>query len=90
MPAQARTRHGWISVLRPIRPDTAIGPCRPASTLGEALAAVEAALWRDLPSIPLFQHVVVLVSGPDVDNVELGTLLAGPFANAPRWRHPPR
>jgi ABC-type transport system substrate-binding protein len=60
------------------------------STLGETLAATETALWRDLPSIPLFQHAVVLVSSPDVDNVEPGTLLTGPFANAPRWRHPPR
>jgi hypothetical protein len=57
-----------------------------ASTLSETLAATEAVLWRDLPAIPLFQHAVVLVSGRGVDAVQPGALLAGPFADAARWR----
>jgi len=61
-----------------------------ASTLGETLPAIEAALWLDLPSIPLFQHAVVLVTGPGLDRVEPGGLLTGPFAEAEHWRRTPR
>ncbi|MGH8571576.1 MAG: ABC transporter family substrate-binding protein, partial [Gammaproteobacteria bacterium] len=57
-----------------------------AATLGETLPATEAALWRDLPSVPLFQHAVVLVGGRGAATVRPGALLAGPFAEAARWR----
>jgi ABC-type transport system substrate-binding protein len=58
-----------------------------ASTLTEVLPATEAALWRDLPSIPLFQHAVVLVTTPTV-TITPGSLLAGPLAEARLWRAP--
>jgi ABC-type transport system substrate-binding protein len=61
-----------------------------AVTFGDTLAATEAALWHDLPCVPLFQHAVVLVSGPTVDTVRPGALLAGPFAGAAGWRRAPR
>lgn len=57
-----------------------------AASLGEVLAGTEAALWRDLPSVPLFQHAVVLVSGPAIATVRPGGLLAGPLAGAAGWR----
>lgn len=55
-----------------------------ASALADVLPATEAALWRDLPSVPLFQHAVVLVTSRAV-TIQPGSLLAGPFAGAPRW-----
>lgn len=61
-----------------------------ASPLGEALPAVEAVLWRDLPTVPLFQHATVLVTGRDVAGVAPGSLLSGPLASAPRWERSPR
>jgi len=61
-----------------------------ASPIGEALAATEAAVWLDLPSIPLYQHAVVMVTGRGVDAIEPGGLLAGMFANAPRWHRTAR
>jgi len=61
-----------------------------ASTVGESLAAAEATLWRDLPSVPLFQHAVVLVTGRGAGDIQPGGLLAGPFAGAAHWRRPAR
>jgi ABC-type transport system substrate-binding protein len=61
-----------------------------AGAVGESLAVTEAAIWRALPTIPLFQHAVVLVTGPAVAGVQPGGLLAGPFANAASWWRPPR
>lgn len=57
-----------------------------ASTITEAVPVIEATLWRDLPSIPLFQHAVVLVTARTVEGAEPGSLLAGPFAAAAGWR----
>lgn len=87
-----------------VPPDNPAGYCDPAlraimddmltgaSPVGQALAPTEAALWRDLPSIPLYQHAVVMVSGKGVgaDAVGPGGLLAGMFADAPRWQRPAR
>ena len=61
-----------------------------AATLGETLPATEAVLWRDLPAVPLFQHAVVLVSGRSIDALRPGGLLAGPLADAARWRRTAR
>jgi ABC-type transport system substrate-binding protein len=61
-----------------------------AAAVGEALAATEALVWRDLPTVPLFQHAVVLVTGGAVEGIQPGGLLAGPFADAANWRRPPR
>ncbi|HEY0640048.1 MAG TPA: ABC transporter substrate-binding protein, partial [Pseudonocardiaceae bacterium] len=61
-----------------------------ASTLAESLPTIEAVLWRDLPSVPLFQHSVVMVTGRDAGVVEPGPLLGGTLANAPRWRRAAR
>jgi ABC-type transport system substrate-binding protein len=61
-----------------------------ASTIGETLAATEAALWRDLPAVPLFQHAVVLVTAPTLNTIRPGSLLTGPLADAPHWPRPTR
>ncbi len=61
-----------------------------ASPVGEALASTEELVWRDLPSIPLYQHAVVMVTGKGLDAIEPGGLLAGLFANAPRWHRTAR
>lgn len=61
-----------------------------ASPVGQALAPTEAEVWQDLPSIPLYQHAVVMVSGRGVVSVEPGSLFAGTFADASQWTRPSR
>jgi ABC-type transport system substrate-binding protein len=73
-------------VLRAVMDDLLTG----ASPVGEALVPTEDAVWRDLPSIPLYQHAVVMVTGKGVTGLEPGGLLAGVFAAAPRWQRPTR
>jgi hypothetical protein len=52
-------------------------------------AAVEQVLWAQLPALPLFQPVDLLVSTPAADavtGVGPGPLVTGPVTGAQRWR----
>jgi ABC-type transport system substrate-binding protein len=55
----------------------------------EAAGAVEQVLWAQLPMLPLFQPVTLVVSTAAADAVTgigPGPLQTGPLAEAPRWR----
>jgi ABC-type transport system substrate-binding protein len=57
----------------------------------ETAAAVEQVLWAQLPFLPLFQRVDVVVSTAAADAVTgigPGPLTSGPLTGAPRWRAP--
>jgi hypothetical protein len=52
-------------------------------------AVVERVLWQQMPALPLFQPVSLVVSTAEADeatSIEPGSLLGGPLAGAPRWR----
>jgi ABC-type transport system substrate-binding protein len=56
-------------------------------------AAVEKLLWTQVPALPLFQPVTLLVSTPGADAgtaVGPGPLITGPLTGAQRWREPAR
>jgi ABC-type transport system substrate-binding protein len=55
----------------------------------DTAASVERILWQQLPALPLFQPVTLVVSTPRSDavtGVGPGPLLGGPLAGAPRWK----
>jgi hypothetical protein len=57
----------------------------------DAAAAVERVLWQQLPALPLFQPVTLVVSTPAADaatGVGPGPLQTGPVTGAQRWRPP--
>jgi hypothetical protein len=52
-------------------------------------AVVERVLWQQVPALPLFQPVSLVVSTAEADDatsIGPGSLLGGPLAAAPRWR----
>jgi ABC-type transport system substrate-binding protein len=52
-------------------------------------AVVERILWQQMPALPLFQPVTLVVSTPEADeatSIGPGSLLGGPLTGAPRWR----
>ncbi len=52
-------------------------------------AVVERVLWQQMPALPLFQPVTLVVSTAEADaatSIGPGSLLGGPLAGAPRWR----
>ena len=57
-----------------------------AISLADALSTVEPTAWRQALSIPLYQEVDTLAVRPEMASVETGPQLAGPFADASRWR----
>jgi hypothetical protein len=57
----------------------------------ETAGAVEQVLWAQLPFLPLFQPVDLVVSTPAADAVTgigPGPLTSGPLTGAQRWRAP--
>jgi hypothetical protein len=53
---------------------------------------VERALWNQVPVLPLFQPVTLVVSTPASDaltGIGPGPLGTGPVTGAERWRPPP-
>jgi ABC-type transport system substrate-binding protein len=82
----------------PPRPPT--GFCAPAmqplfdelmssSPRADTAATVERILWEQMPVLPLFQPVTLVVSTPASDattSIGPGSLLGGPLTGAPRWR----
>ncbi|SDN09614.1 ABC transporter family substrate-binding protein [Allokutzneria albata] len=57
--------------------------------LADALPGIEAALWQQAVSIPLFQLSDTLVTRPEVSGVTAGPPLAGPFVEAADWKRVP-
>jgi hypothetical protein len=52
---------------------------------------VEKVLWAQLPALPLFQPMTLVVSSPTADAVTgigPGPLATGPLTGAERWRNP--
>ena len=52
-------------------------------------AVVERTLWQQMPALPLFQPVTLVVSTAEADaatSIGPGSLLGGPLTGAPRWR----
>jgi hypothetical protein len=52
---------------------------------------VERELWRQLPAVPLFQQVDLVVSTPEADvatDVGTGPFTTGPLTGAQRWTEP--
>ncbi|MGQ0480121.1 MAG: ABC transporter substrate-binding protein [Pseudonocardia sp.] len=83
----ARNATGFCSVeLQPVL-DAALST---GLTPEQAATAIDPVLWRQLPTIPLFQVVTTLASTPEGDRatggIGPGPLLLGPIAAAPDWR----
>ncbi|WP_245614114.1 ABC transporter family substrate-binding protein [Actinokineospora inagensis] len=57
-------------------------------SLGDALAAVEPALWSKAIALPVYQEADALVAGRELTGVAAGPPGAGPFATAPQWQRP--
>ncbi len=60
-----------------------------AAPRADTAATVERILWEQMPVLPLFQPVTLVVSTASADaatSIGPGSLLGGPFASAPRWR----
>jgi ABC-type transport system substrate-binding protein len=84
----ARTPTGFCSpTLQPLLDELVSANPRP-----DATAAVESALWTQVPALPLFQPVTLVVSTPAADGltgIGPGPLVTGPVTGAERWRPPP-
>ncbi len=83
----ARNATGFCSAdLQPVL-DAALST---GLTAEQAAAVIDPVLWRQLPTIPLFQVVTTLASTPEGDRatggIGPGPLLLGPIASAPDWR----
>lgn len=90
------------TVLVPDPPDPTIGSCVPElRPLFDALLTgvggdtvrdlVERELWQQMPALPLFQPVTLVVSTPEADaatGIRPGPLSTGPLTGAQRWREP--
>jgi ABC-type transport system substrate-binding protein len=75
------------SSLQPLLDELVSADPRP-----DAATAVERALWNQVPVLPLFQPVTLVVSTPASDaltGIGPGPLGTGPVTGAERWRPPP-
>lgn len=72
--------------LQPLLDELVSADPRPGTT-----AAVERVLWQQLPALPLFQPVTLVISTTDADagtGIGPGPLTTGPVTGAERWRAP--
>jgi ABC-type transport system substrate-binding protein len=79
------------SALQPLLDELITAPDGP--TASATRDAVEKLLWSQVPALPLFQPVSLLVSTPGADavtNVGPGPLATGPLTGAQHWTEPPR
>lgn len=79
------------SALQPLLNELIADP--DGSSAGETRAAVEKLLWSQVPALPLFQPVSLLVSTARADEstgVGPGPLTSGPLTGAQRWAEPAR
>ena len=89
-PARPSVPTTCSSALQPLLDEllTTVDPTSAANTR----AAVEKLLWSQVPALPLFQPVSLLVSTPGADAgtaVGPGPLATGPLTGAQRWTPPP-
>lgn len=84
----ARTPTGFCSAtLQPLLDELVSADPRP-----DAVAAAERTLWTQVPALPLFQPVTLVVSTAGSDaltGIGPGPLVTGPVTGAERWRPPP-
>jgi ABC-type transport system substrate-binding protein len=87
VPVPPRTPTGFcFAALQPAL-DELVSP----SPRADAAVGVERVLWQQLPALPLFQPVTLVLSTSDADaatGVGPGPLLTGPVTGAPSWRVP--
>jgi hypothetical protein len=79
------------SALQPLLDELLAGS--DSATAAVTREAVEKLLWRQVPALPLFQPVSLLVSTPAADSgtaVGPGPLSTGPLTGAQRWTEPAR
>ncbi len=60
-----------------------------AAPRADTAATVERILWQQMPALPLFQPVTLVVSTAEADaatSIGPGSLLGGPLTGASRWR----
>jgi len=79
------------SALQPLLNELLADP--DGSNAGETRAAVEKLLWSQVPALPLFQPVSLLVSTSGADagtGVGPGPLTTGPLTGAQHWTEPAR
>jgi hypothetical protein len=79
------------SALQPLLDELVADPDAP--TAAATRASVEKLLWNQVPALPLFQPVSLLVSTPGADAgtaVGPGPLTTGPLTGAQRWTAPDR
>jgi ABC-type transport system substrate-binding protein len=79
------------SALQPLLDELITGP--DGVDVVATRAAVEKLLWTQVPALPLFQPVTLLVSTPGADvgtAVGPGPLTTGPLTGAQRWTAPAR
>jgi ABC-type transport system substrate-binding protein len=90
-PARPSVPTTCSSALQPLLDELLADP--DGSTAGQTRAAVEKLLWSQVPALPLFQPVSLLVSTSGADagiGVGPGPLTTGPLTGAQRWAEPPR
>ncbi len=87
VPVPPRTPTGFcFAALQPAL-DELVSP----GPRADAAVDVERVLWQQLPALPLFQPVTLVLSTSAADaatNVGPGPLLTGPVTGAPSWRAP--
>jgi hypothetical protein len=90
-PARPSVPTTCSSALQPLLDELLADP--DGSNAGQTRAAVEKLLWSQVPALPLFQPVSLLVSTASADvgtGVGPGPLTTGPLTGAPRWTEPAR
>ena len=90
-PARPSVPTTCSSALQPLLDELLADP--DGSNAGQTRAAVEKLLWSQVPALPLFQPVSLLVSTSGADAgtaVGPGPLATGPLTGAQRWTEPPR
>ena len=90
-PARPSVPTTCSSALQPLLDELLADP--DGSNAGQTRAAVEKLLWSQVPALPLFQPVSLLVSTASADAgtaVGPGPLTTGPLTGAPRWTEPAR
>ena len=90
-PARPSVPTTCSSALQPLLDELITAP--DGTDLAQTRAAVEKLLWTQVPALPLFQPVTLLVSTPSADigtSVGPGPLTTGPLTGAQRWTAPAR
>ena len=90
-PARPSVPTTCSSALQPLLDELLADP--DGSNAGQTRAAVEKLLWSQVPALPLFQPVSLLVSTSGADagtDVGPGPLTTGPLTGAQRWTEPLR